>query len=136
MQQVILAVVGTPGSGKSTLIQHALDLKSLPTSRISTKKVSLEGVVSSLRIYEFNLHDISVTSEGTPCWPSKDGNGIASQIEGILVIYSITDISSAKPIPAILRESPIPEKFLDSARTICGLRRSHRDTYLHLECHA
>ncbi|KAL8767419.1 MAG: hypothetical protein Q9209_006067 [Squamulea sp. 1 TL-2023] len=91
MPQVALAVVGTPGSGKSTFIQHALDLKKLPTAAVSSKKVSLEGVVSLLRIHEFNVHDIDLTIGGTPQWPHLNGEETTSPINGTMVIYSISD---------------------------------------------
>lgn len=104
MRQIALAVVGMPRSGKSTFVQHALDLKKLPTSRISTKKVSLEGVVSILRIHEFDPHDIEITSRGTPFWPIIEGGGSPVEIEGALVIYNISDVGTTRPLPALLRE--------------------------------
>ena len=111
LQHLGLAVIGTPGSGKSTFIQHALDLKTFPVSQTSTKRVSLEGVISVLRIHEFNLHEVAVTTEGEPCWPSRKGDGITSQIDGVVVVYSVTDLSSANPVPAKLRELAIPARF-------------------------
>ncbi|KAL8762322.1 MAG: hypothetical protein Q9184_001659 [Pyrenodesmia sp. 2 TL-2023] len=102
MRQIALAVVGTPRSGKSTFVQHALDLKKLPTSKVSAKKVSLEGIVSTLRIHEIDTHEIGITSQGTPCWPLVDDDENASNVDGVLIIYSISDLDSTKPIPALL----------------------------------
>ncbi|KAL9038973.1 MAG: hypothetical protein Q9180_002809 [Flavoplaca navasiana] len=101
--QVAIAVVGTPGSGKSTFIQHALDLKKSPTATVSSKKVSLEGVVSLLRVHEFNLHAVDIAHEGTIQWPCPDSEETVGQINGIVVIYSISDASSTKMIPSFLR---------------------------------
>ncbi|KAI4220152.1 MAG: hypothetical protein LQ349_008161, partial [Xanthoria aureola] len=101
--QVALAVVGTPGSGKSTFIQHALELKKLPTAAVSSKKVSLEGVVSMLRIHEFNICDVNIAVEGTLQWPHMHGEEVASHIDGTMVIYSISDASSTEMIPSFLR---------------------------------
>lgn len=103
--QVALAVLGTPGSGKSTFVQHALDLKRPSKGAMSTKKVSLEGVVSLLRIYEFNIFDVDITSEAAPQWPHPLGEDNPSQIDGVMLIYSISDASSTKPIPPLLRKS-------------------------------
>ena len=100
-----IAVVGTPGSGKSTFIQHALDLKKSPTATMSSKKVSLEGVVSLLRVHEFNLHAVDIAHDGTIQWPCPDSEETVGQINGIVVIYSISDASSTKLIPSFLRES-------------------------------
>ncbi len=104
MRQIAIAVVGAPRSGKSTFVQHALDLKKLPTSRVSAKKVSLEGVVSILRIHEIDAHEIGITSQGTPCWPLVDDDENAIKVDGVLVIYTIGDTDSTKPIPPLLRE--------------------------------
>ncbi|KAL8916183.1 MAG: hypothetical protein Q9172_006414 [Xanthocarpia lactea] len=111
MPQITLAVVGTSCTGKSTFVQHALDLKRIPTAAVSSKKVSLEGVVSLLRIYEFNIHDVDITLQGNPQWPRLDGEDTKNQIDGIMVIYSISDVSSTKFIPSFLRacsKSAIP----------------------------
>lgn len=104
MRRVALAVIGTPRSGKSTFVQHALDLKKLPTSRVSAKKVSLEGVVSVLRVHEVDAHEIEVASDGTLHWPLVDDGGSTGKIDGVLVIYSTSDVGSTKPLPALIRE--------------------------------
>ncbi|KAL8812520.1 MAG: hypothetical protein Q9200_000955 [Gallowayella weberi] len=103
MPQVGLAVIGTPGSGKSTFVQHALDLKKCSKASPSTKKVSLEGVVSLLRIHEFNILDVDITPEGLPKWPHMSGQGTPRQIDGVIMVYSINDSSSTSPIPRLLR---------------------------------
>ncbi|KAL8798075.1 MAG: hypothetical protein Q9182_006975 [Xanthomendoza sp. 2 TL-2023] len=103
MPQVGLAVIGTPGSGKSTFVQHALDLKKCAKASPSTKKVSLEGVVSLLRIHEFDIFDIVITSEGLPQWPHMSGQSTPCQIDGVIMVYSINDSSSTSPIPRLLR---------------------------------
>ncbi|KAL8721509.1 MAG: hypothetical protein Q9225_001808 [Loekoesia sp. 1 TL-2023] len=104
MRHVVLAVIGTPRSGKSTFIQHALDLKRLPSSKISTKKVSLEGIVSVLQIHELNVHKIDTYSDGTPLWrPEHTDEDITDKVDGVVVVYNINDLASTKPIPAVLR---------------------------------
>ncbi|KAL9001886.1 MAG: hypothetical protein Q9188_005159 [Gyalolechia gomerana] len=103
IRQVVLAVVGMPRSGKSTFIQHALDLKKTPSSKVATKRVSLEGTVSILEIHEFDMHEIEINSDGTPHWPENAADDITGKVNGVLVIYSIEDIASTKPIPTVLR---------------------------------
>lgn len=124
MRHVVLAVVGTPRSGKSTFIQHALDLKRLPSSKISTKKVSLEGIVSVLQIHELNVHNIKTKSDGTPLWrPEHTDDDITDKVNGVVVVYNINDLASTKPIPAVLR------KFYHQYRTSCSMARSCNPTY-------
>lgn len=107
LRQVVLAVVGMPRSGKSTFIQHALDLKKPPSSKVATKRVSLEGTVSILEIHEYDVHEIEINSDGTPHWPENAADDITGKVNGVLVIYSIEDIASTKPIPAVLRKSTV-----------------------------
>ncbi|KAL8840684.1 MAG: hypothetical protein Q9176_003709 [Flavoplaca citrina] len=70
---------------------------------MSSKKVSLEGVVSLLRVHEFNLHAVDIAHEGTIQWPCPDSEETVGQINGIVVIYSISDASSTKLIPSFLQ---------------------------------
>ncbi|KAL8676581.1 MAG: hypothetical protein Q9186_006914 [Xanthomendoza sp. 1 TL-2023] len=116
MPQVGLAVIGTPGSGKSTFVQHALDLKKCSKGSPSTKKVSLEGVVSLLHIHEFNIFDIDITPEGLPQWPHMLGQDTPSQIDGAMIVYSISDASSTSPIPRLLRKFAFPAPLVNFAQ--------------------
>ncbi|KAL8955963.1 MAG: hypothetical protein Q9193_006364, partial [Seirophora villosa] len=102
MRQIAIAVIGTSGSGKSTFIQHALDLKKSPNSRNSTKKVSLEGVISILRILEIDTDEVEITPDGALRWPLIDANGSTRKIDGAVVVYSIIDVGSTKPLPELL----------------------------------
>lgn len=111
MRQIAIAVIGTSGSGKSTFIQHALDLKKSPNSRNSTKKVSLEGVISILRILEIDTDEVEITPDGALHWPLVDANGSTRKIDGAVVVYSIIDVGSTKPLPELLRELGLPIMF-------------------------
>ncbi|KAI4168096.1 MAG: hypothetical protein LQ348_007566 [Seirophora lacunosa] len=102
MRQIAIAVIGTSGSGKSTFIQHALDLKKSPNSRNSTKKVSLEGVISILRILEIDTDEVEIAPDGALRWPLVDANGSTRKIDGAVVVYSIIDVGSTKPLPELL----------------------------------
>ncbi|KAL8674707.1 MAG: hypothetical protein Q9168_000865 [Polycauliona sp. 1 TL-2023] len=75
----------------------------MPTAAVSSKKVSLEGVVSLLRIHEFNIQAVDVEHEGTLQWPCPDGEEMENRIDGTVVIYSISDAGSTKMIPSFLQ---------------------------------
>ncbi|KAL9031512.1 MAG: hypothetical protein Q9196_000450 [Gyalolechia fulgens] len=100
-----------PRSGKSTFIQHALDLEKTPSSKVATKKVALEGVVSILEIHEFNVHEIEINSDGTPRWPENTAVNITGKVNGILLIYSIKDVASTKPVPSVLLTNGVYRLF-------------------------
>ena len=101
---VTLAIVGAPKSGKSTFIQYALDLKTPPHSRVSIKKVSLEGVVSVLKLHEVDIRDVKISPEGVTQWPYLPNHPSRLRIDGALLLYSITNLASTKRIAPILSE--------------------------------
>lgn len=106
IRRLVLAVVGMPHSGKSTFIQHALDLKKTPSSKVATKRVSLEGVVSIIEMREFNIHEIAINSDGTLHWPTPIADDVMGNVNGVLVIYNVENVSpvaSIKAVPALLR---------------------------------
>ena len=109
MREVILAVLGAKDAGKSTFVRCALDLKKPATSPSATKKVSLEGVVSVLRLLEVQINDISIDSDENVLWPQtsdgQSGGQSLSRVDGVLVLYDVMNQSSLTRVPSVLSES-------------------------------
>lgn len=105
MGEVTLAVLGAARSGKSSFVQCALDLKRPPTSPSATKKVSLEGVVSVLRLLEIQISEVFIDSEQAVVWPRTVGDQYTPHIDGALVLYDIMDQRSLNRVSYILSES-------------------------------
>lgn len=93
MQEVTLAVLGGAKAGKSTFVQCALDMKAPPVSSCTIKKVSLEGTVSVLRLYEIQLENVKI-SENSIIWPRLAGDEAKPRIDGALVLFDVMDQSS------------------------------------------
>lgn len=102
MQEITFAVLGDIGVGKSTFIQRALDLKNNVTSLSSIKKVSLDRVVSILRLVEFRLQDLQLSEDCSVCWPTIIGNQNIPRIDGTLVLCDVMDKSSMFNIDSML----------------------------------
>ena len=100
----MLAVIGAPATGKSTFVHCALDLKTT-TSPISSKKVSLGGRVSLVRLVELGLEDVEISGEQKVCWPEKVGDQNMPDIHGVLALYDVMDQSSIARMPQLLSES-------------------------------
>ncbi|KAL1979840.1 hypothetical protein VTN96DRAFT_5075 [Rasamsonia emersonii] len=98
--RVNLAVVGSRGVGKSTFIQHALDLKQPPTSPLSSKKMSLDGTVYVVNLWKILPKETSVTQTNRIVWPLSVGEQTLPPIDGALVLY---DASSPKSIVEVSR---------------------------------
>ena len=98
-------MLGAARSGKSTFVQCALDLKRPPTSPSATKKVSLEGVISVLRLLEIQISDVVINSEQDVVWPRTVGDQSTPHIDGALVLYDIRDQRSLNRVLYVLSES-------------------------------
>ena len=115
VQEVSIAVVGAPAVGKSTFVHCALDLKKPSTSHVSSKKVSLEGKIFVVRLYELALEDVEVTPEQSVHWPERVGDEIMPGVDGVLAIYDVMDQGSISPMPTLLSESVRSSQVLRSS---------------------
>ena len=107
MQEVTLAVLGAAAVGKTTFVRCALDLKKPFTSQLASKKVSLEGKISIVRLLELRLEDVQVTAEEGLRWPGVVGDEKTPPIDGVLALYDVMEKSSVNRIPDILSKSSI-----------------------------
>lgn len=105
MQEVSLAVLGGAKAGKSTFVQCALDMKAPPVSFCTTKKVSLEGTVSVLRLYEFQLKNVKISEDCSIIWPRLAGVEAKPQIDGALVLFDVMDQISLYEVADLLSKS-------------------------------
>ena len=105
VNEVIIAVLGADAVGKSTFVQHALDLKKAVTAPISSKKVSLEGSISVVRLVEVDIGEVGIEDESL-AWPESVGHNPFPAIDGVLVMYNVLDPSSIAPLPPLLSECP------------------------------
>lgn len=101
--EVTLAVLGAPAIGKSTFVRCALDLKRASTSAVSSKKVSLEGKISIVRLLELGFEDLEITADQSVRWPKKVANQNTPIIDGVLALYDVKDQHSIVRIPELLK---------------------------------
>ncbi|KAL8797233.1 MAG: hypothetical protein Q9195_000700 [Heterodermia aff. obscurata] len=102
MREVTLVVLGATQVGKSTFVQCALDLKRSSTSPSATKKVSLEGVVSVLRLLEMHIGDVVISADRNVMWPQTVGGQSTPQVDGVLVLYDVMNQGSLNRVPYVL----------------------------------
>lgn len=105
VREVTLVVLGAPAVGRSAFVRCALDLKKAPTSALSSKKVSLEGEISIVRMLELGFEDVEVTVDQNVRWPTRMGDFNMPIIDGALVLYDAMDGGSIADILALLSES-------------------------------
>lgn len=102
IREITLAVVGAHNAGKSTFVQCALDLKRPSNAPLASKKVSLEGVISILRLLEIPLEDFGASAEQDLTWPKTVGGHDTSAIDGALVLCDVMDQDSLSRLPNVL----------------------------------
>ncbi|MCJ1246294.1 hypothetical protein MMC30_003500 [Trapelia coarctata] len=99
--EIHFAVLGAEGSGKSTFVRCALDLKKPATSPVSSKKMSLEGDVFLISLIEVPMEEIEVVGDQI-YWPDMLEDVEMPQIDGVLVVCDVTERRSVKDIPKLL----------------------------------
>lgn len=104
--------MGASGSGKSTFIRCALDLRTRSHQLVSSKKVSLEGSIFLLRLLKINVNDVELAPGHRSHWPERVGDVPTPRIDGVLVLYDVTDESSIDQIPDLVGELVVPNRFL------------------------
>ena len=104
VQEVVLAVLGASAAGNSTFVRCALDLKRASTSPVSSKKVSLEGKISIVKMLELCFDDLEITADQNICWPAKVGDQNTPVIDGVLALYDVMDQSCMTRIPPLISE--------------------------------
>ena len=106
-----LGVVGAKQVGKSTFIECALDLKRPLSAPIATKKVSLEGVISTLRLIEIPLGKLIVSPEEGLVWRDAIGGQDTQRVDGALAVYDVMNQDSLNRLSAILGELSFTSPF-------------------------
>lgn len=99
--------MGEHQAGKTTFVQCALDLQRPMSAPSATKKVSLEGVISVLRLIEVPLGDLRISAEQDLSWPETVGGQTTPPVDGALVLYDVMNRDSLTRIPTILSGCPI-----------------------------
>lgn len=108
----VFAVVGAKNCGKSTFVHCALDLKKPATSPAVSKRMSLEGEIFVVTLVEVQLRDLQVGEDEMLEWPAAAGDYKMERIDGVLVLYDVTNPHSIRTLPSILSESPSPQTLL------------------------
>lgn len=95
---VTIAVVGGDKVGKSTFIRRALEMRSVPSSRATTKKMAMDNSVYTVRLLEIHSKDVESGNQGVIVWPSLAGDQDSTTVHGAVVLHDFTQ-------PAVLSET-------------------------------
>lgn len=103
-----IAVIGSPGVGKSTLIQRAFGRRTLPTSVPSSIRMSVDHVAYTVNLIELDLESFDIPSNGRIHFPKQiDGLYTLPRMDGGLVLYDVMHEPSTTNIPQVLSMAPL-----------------------------
>lgn len=102
MQELNIAVLGARGSGKSTFIRRAMGLQAMPTTAISSRKMTIDGGYYIVRLLEFSFHDIHIGERNCIKWPEMMDDLATPRIDAAITVYDVTSIESLAQVPDTL----------------------------------
>jgi GTPase SAR1 family protein len=105
MSDINIAVIGSAGVGKSTLIQRALGLRTPPTSIASSSRMSVDNVVYTVSLIELDLESFDIVPDRRIQWPKQINGHIVPRMDGVLLLYDVMNRESAKELPQTLSKS-------------------------------
>lgn len=111
MENINIAVLGAAQVGKSTLIQRALDLRGLPSTPISSQKMSVDSVVYSVSLIELDLDSVKFHPDHPIQWPLQIRGQKIPRMDGSLLLYDVMNGTSIVDIPQTLSESSLYMKL-------------------------
>lgn len=105
MEHINISVIGAAGVGKSTLIQRALGLRTLPTAVSSSLKMSVDNVIYIVSLVELDLESFDVDPDRKIQWPKQMNGQITPRIDGALLLYDVMNRESISDLPQTLSKS-------------------------------
>ncbi len=104
MREITVALLGAPAVGKSTFIGRALELRQSPEGCVSSRKMSIDGVVYNVRLLEIAPGTVEIKGDRTIRWPKVLDDRAMPSVDGALTLYDVTNASSIDKVPELLSE--------------------------------
>jgi len=102
MEEINIAVLGASSVGKSTFIQRAFDLQTIPSSPFTLRKMSIDGYIYLVRLIELAYDDLNLDNHKRICWPDTIGGMPVPVIDGAFTLYDVMNKESLVEVPETL----------------------------------
>ena len=102
MADINIAVIGSAGVGKSTLIQRAFGSRTAPTSIASSQRMSVDHVIYTVSLIELDLESFDIKSDTRIQWPKQINGHIVPRMDGALLLYDVMNRESIVDLPQAL----------------------------------
>lgn len=64
--------------------------------------MSLEGVIYLVRLLEISMEDVGLSKSGRIAWPPSTGDQVMPTVDGVLMLYDVTESKTAAGFPSVL----------------------------------
>ncbi|KAK3080285.1 hypothetical protein LTS18_002646, partial [Coniosporium uncinatum] len=102
MHEINIAVLGATGVGKSYFIQRSFDVYNTPLLAVTSRKMSIDGSIYTVRLLEIPFEDLEVEEDNCISWPDTLDDMHMPQIDGVLTLYDVMDKDSLSEVPEFL----------------------------------
>lgn len=102
MQDINIAVIGAPSTGKSTFIRRALSLADTTAPSNCSRKWTIDGVPYMVRFVEVSIAHLHAGERNTVQWPETVHDVATPRIDGAVTIYDVTSQDSLAKVPEML----------------------------------
>ncbi|KAK0257088.1 hypothetical protein LTS09_007993 [Friedmanniomyces endolithicus] len=117
LPEVNIAVIGAGGVGKSTFVQKALDLPTLPPSQAAERKIPIDGNVYLVRLLELPIDDVDIDEDDIVTWPDTIADKVMPRVDGAIALYNVLDKDTFDDIPEVLNaihKASLPTMLISS----------------------
>ncbi|EAT84804.2 hypothetical protein SNOG_07338 [Parastagonospora nodorum SN15] len=111
MLDMNIAVIGAPGTGKTTFMQKALGLADTTPPTQCHRKWTIDNIPYVVRFVELKIDDIHVKPGNVIEWPKAADDAAPPRIDGAITMYDVTVKESLAGVPelmSILAKAHIP----------------------------
>ncbi|KAL3417775.1 RasGEF domain-containing protein [Phlyctema vagabunda] len=102
MAEINIAVIGSSGAGKTTLIQRAFGLRTIPTTIVSSQRMPVDNVLYTVTLVELDLESLNVVSDQRVQWPKQISGQFIPRIDGAMLLYDVMNRDSIVELPQTL----------------------------------
>jgi GTPase SAR1 family protein len=102
MESLNIAVIGANGVGKSHFIQKAMSLARLPGPNLTTARIVVDNIPYVVSLFELDLEYFDVDPHRQVQWPKQTGGTILPRVNGVLILYDVTNRDSIIELPQTL----------------------------------
>jgi GTPase SAR1 family protein len=117
MSDINIAIIGSAGVGKSTLVQRAFGLQRPPTAITSSLRMSVDNVVYTVSLIELDLESFDIIADRKIQWPKQINGHIVPRMDGALLLYDVMNRESIAELPQTYSEQRSLFYFLNHIMT-------------------